>query len=411
MSLRFRDKAFFYYSLFVLSKAMKKKLLLFIGFLSLFGPSLSAERVLVRFYSELVELEYNPSLIPRQELRVNRSSISRFYRFLELGDYQPLLQNLQSQKEKLQLNDWLYYSLIRKTTDLIYKKRSHQEKILFSWFLLNKSGLDTRITFRDDQVFLIAYTEEKVFEVPLIRQDNKTFVNISEIGNQEYDEGPVYLLDFIPNPKGRSFSFSLRTMPAFQPEIEQKYIKFDFLDSTYHWPIQVDRTYIQLMKDYPFIDESEYIKAPMSKLLVNSLLPQIKQSIREMDTQLSVQFLVNFTRSAFQYKEDKEYFGKSKPMIPDEVLHYPVSDCEDRSALFFSLVENTLALPMILIAFPDHLSVGVYLPQVGGETFYYQGKKYLFCDPTGPDNSLEIGRIPADLRGVPYEIILSYPEN
>ena len=98
-------------------------------------------------------------------------------------------------------------------------------------------------------------------------------------------------------------------------------------------------------------------------------------------------------------------------MIPDEVLHYPVSDCEDRSALFYALVEQTLKLPMVLIAYPDHLSVGIYLPQVRGETIYYQGKQYLYCDPTGPDNSLEIGRIPADLKGVPYEIIHSFPEN
>lgn len=390
---------------------MKIKLLLFIGFLPIASFSLSAESVLVRFYSELVELEYHQSIIPKQELKINRNSITRFYGYLERSEFTTFLQDLQLHKEELQLNDWLYYQLIKRSIDLIYKTRSTQEKTLLAWFLLNKSNLDTRITFRDDSVFLIAYTQEKIFEVPLIKQEGKTFVNISEIGNHQYNEGPVYLLDFIPNPKGRSFSFSLGNMPAFHPEIEQKYIKFNFLDSTYHWPVQVDRTFIQLMKDYPFIDESEYVRAPMSAPLLNSLIPQIKQSIKGMDTQLSVQFLVNFTRSAFQYKEDKEYFGRSKPMIPDEVLHYPVSDCEDRSALFYALIEQTLALPMVLIAYPDHLSVGVYLPQVRGETIYYQGKKYLYCDPTGPDNSLEIGRIPADLKGVPYEIIHSYPEN
>lgn len=372
---------------------------------------LQAERTLVRFYSELVELEYDKSILPRQDLKISGPAISRFYGQLERSQYQSLLEDLQSQKEQLQLNDWLYFKLCQQATKQIYKNRKKQEQLIFIWFLLNQSGLDTRITFREQEVFLCAYTNEKIFDAPLIMLDDKIYVNISEIGNEVYDEGPVYLLDFIPNPKGRSFSFSLNIMPRLKPEIEQKYIRFQFLDSLYHWPVQVDRSYIQIMKDYPFIDETEYVRAPMSNPLLNSLLPQIKNSIKDMDTQLSVQFMVNFTRSAFKYMEDKEYFGRSKPMIPDEVLHYPVSDCEDRSALFYALVEHTLGLPMILIAYPDHLSVGVYLPQVLGETIYYQGKKYLYCDPTGPDNSLEIGQIPKDLRNIPYEIIHAFPEN
>jgi len=396
---------------FALIKAMKKISYLFIGLFLLSGTSLRAERVLVRFYSELIELDYDKSVLPRQELKINSQAISRLYAQLERSAHQSLLQGLQDQQQQLQLNDWLFFKLCQQATRQIYKNRKKQEQLLFIWFLLNQSGLDARITLRDEEVFLCVYTQEKIFDVPLIKLDEKTFVNISEIGNEAYDDGPVYLLDFIPNPRGRSFSFSLRNMPKFKPEIEQKYIRFQFLDSLYHWPVQVDRSYIQLMKDYPFIDETEYVRAPMSTPLLNSLLPQIKNSIKDMDTQLSVQFLVNFTRSAFKYMEDKEFFGKSKPMIPDEVLHYPVSDCEDRSALFYALIEHTLELPMILIAYPDHLSVGVYLPHVLGETIYYQGKKYLYCDPTGPDNSLEIGQIPKDLRGSPYEIIHAFPGN
>lgn len=372
---------------------------------------LQAERILVRFYTELIELEYDKSILPQQELKISGPAISRFYTQLEHSTFQPLLAELQQQQEALQLNDWLYFKLCQQATKLIYKNRNRQEQLIFIWFLLNQSGLDARITFRKEEVFLCVYTREKVFDAPLIKLDDKTFVNISEIGNEAYDEGPVYLLDFIPNPKGRSFSFSLKTMPKFKPEIEQKYIRFHFLDSLYQWPVQVDRSYIQLMKDYPFINETEYIRAPMSGPLVSSLLPQIKNSIKDMDTQLSVQFLVNFTRSAFRYMEDKQYFGKSKPMIPDEVLHYPVSDCEDRSALFYALMKQTLELPMIVIAYPDHLSIGVYLPHILGETIYYKGKKYLYCDPTGPDNSLKIGQIPKELRSAPYEIIHAFPEN
>lgn len=366
---------------------------------------LSAAEINFRFYSEECSIQYDLDILPRQRLRVNGSSIAQFYSFLEKSKHQILLQDLRSQKEQYKLNDWLYYQLIIEACDKIYAQRTANEKSLLAWFLLNKSGLDARITFREQQIYLCAYTKDKVFEVPLIKQDQKTFVNLSEISKPSIGQEAVYLLDFVANPQGRSFSFSLKEMPSFKQEIEQKYIKFQFQDSLYNWPVQVNRTYIKLMERYPFINEIEYIEAPMSSPLLNSLLPQIKQSIQYMDTKTSVQFLVAFTRNAFRYMEDKSYFGHSKPMIPDEVLHYPFSDCEDRSALFYALVQETLALPMVLIAYPDHLTVAVHLPESEGETIYYQGKRYLFCDPTGPANSIEIGRIPKELKGIPYEII------
>ena len=35
------------------------------------------------------------------------------------------------------------------------------------------------------------------------------------------------------------------------------------------------------------------------------------------------ELLAAFTRSSFAYKEDKEYFGYSKPMVAEEVFLYP----------------------------------------------------------------------------------------
>lgn len=372
---------------------------------------LSAAEINFQFYSEQCSVQYDPDILPRQRLRVNGSSIAQFYSFLEKSKHQSLLDNLKQQKEQYKLNDWLYYQLIIEACNKIYAQQSANEKSLLVWFVLNKSGLDARITFREQEIYLCAYTQDKVFEVPLIRQDQKTFVNLSEVNQPTIGQEPVYLLDFVANPQGRSFSFSLKEMPSFRQEIEQKYIKFQFQDSLYNWPVQVNRTYIKLMERYPFVNEVEYIEAPMSSPLLNSLLPQIKQSIQGMDAKTSVQFLVAFTRNAFRYMEDKSYFGRSKPMIPDEVLHYPFSDCEDRSALFYSLVRELLALPMVLIAYPDHLTVAVHLPESEGENIYYQGKRYLFCDPTGPANSIEIGRIPKELKGIPYEIIHHFQKN
>ena len=63
---------------------------------------------------------------------------------------------------------------------------------------------------------------------------------------------------------------------------------------------------------------------------------------------------------------------------------------------------------MVLLAYPEHLTVAVHLPHTPGEAIVYKSKRYLVCDPTGPYNSSEIGKIPKELKGSPYEIIHHY---
>lgn len=381
------------------------RILFSLGLLLLPLMAPAAPQVEIPFYTERCLIPYDPGMRPGQVGDINTATITRFYAFLERSPHQMLLRGLEQEKVRLGLNDWLFFRLAEQTVATIFRDYGEVERTLINWFLLSKSGYDARITFRQDQVYLCVFTREKIFEAPMIRDQGRTFVNLSEIGRPTQEQSPVYLLDYVPNPRGQAFSFSLRKMPRFRAEIEQKYLKFTFKDSLYHWPVQINRTLIRLMEDYPFINEIEYLQAPMSNLLLNSLVPQMKLAVRQMPVTEAVQFMAVFTRSAFRYMEDKSYFGRSKPMIPDEVLHYPFSDCEDRSALFYALVKHILDLPMVIVAYPDHLTVGVHLPDTPGEAIYFRGNRYLVCDPTGPYDSAEIGKIPRELKGSPYEII------
>jgi hypothetical protein len=121
-----------------------------------------------------------------------------------------------------------------------------------------------------------------------------------------------------------------------------------------------------------------------------------------------LEVLVSLTRSGFRYQEDTKYFGRSKPMVPEELFSYPYSDCEDRSALFYALVRELIDLPMVVIAYDDHLSVAVAADRVEGDNFSFQGRRYVFCDPTGPANSSVIGRIPPGYEKAKFQIIGQY---
>jgi len=368
-----------------------------------------AATISLQFYSEKISIEYNPSMILDENPAHNNESITAYYKSLEKTAYMDLLDNLQATKKRFGLNDWLYYELVRNSVAKLYGNKSKLQKTLTSWFLLTKSGYDTRLTYLKKQAFLYVYTKDNLFEVPMIEEKGRLYINLTnlDLGSNDY-AAQVYVLDFIPNPNGKAFSFYLKTLPKLKPLIKAKNLNFACHGQKYSVAAKVDNTIINLMKNYPVIDEMEYLKIPLSGTLSSSLLPQLKEIIAGKSKKQALEIIVAFTRSAFTYKEDHEYFGKSKPMIADEVFFYPYSDCEDRSALFYNLVKELLDLPMIMMAYPDHLTIAVALQQPIGNPINYKGKKYYVCDPTGPSNSSEIGSVPRKYERKSFEILASY---
>ena len=355
-----------------------------------------------------LDLSYNPEMILKTRVNLEEENMVAYYKAMEQLDYQTLLTDLEATKAKLALNDWLYFQLIQKVVKKLYPKVAPLNKELTCWFLLSKSGFDTRLTYRKKNAYVYVYTKDEVFEVPLIKEGKRTYVNLSSITSKDAVQEALYMLNFVPNPKGKALSFSLKQLPNLAPHIKTRELAFNFHKATYQMRVKFDQTIIDLMRQYPFFAEKDYLEVPLSKTVAHSLLPQLKDLIKGKTEKEALEFLVAFTRSSFKYKEDKEYFGVSKPMIADEVFYYPFSDCEDRSALFYVLVKELLQLPMVIVAFEDHLTIAVAIPQFKGESIRFQGNDYYICDPTGPINSTVVGEFPSGYQNKPFEIIGFY---
>jgi len=366
--------------------------------------------VQVTFYTETLTLAYDDAMCQVRCTGIHEQGISGFYRQLDRQPHQLLLEELLATKRALALNDWLLYDLLRRSLQDILAAHTPAERELAAWFFLSKMGFETRIAYLDEQVFLYVRSEDEVFEIPMIEEAGKSFVNLSNSGIHARPQGQaLYLLNFRPVNEGKSFGFYLTAFPNFAERPANRTVRFSYLDSLYQLDVRYDKTLVQLMEGYPLIAERQYLALPMSNTLAPSLLPQFEQLLDGKSTRKAVELLLAFTRSGFEYKEDAAFFGRSKPMIPDEVFFYPHSDCEDRSALFFSMVKALLDLPMIVVAFPDHLTVAVHLDaDLPGAVLQYKGNRYYICDPTGPVNSAEIGVFPKKYKDEAFTIISSY---
>ena len=363
------------------------------------------------FYTETIQVDYNTDMFLTNHVEVKDDPIVDYYKLLEYSNYQVFLKNIQRQRETLQLNDWLFFELIQAAVTQLAPDLPQNNKTLLVWFLASKAGWNTRLAYTNDNLFIYIQSDDEVFEVPMIEDNGQTFINVSHISRNKrkrVKQRAIYLLNFKPNPKGHSFQFILKALPRLKPRISQKEILFHYGDQAYKININIDKNIKSILGNYPLIAEKNYLEVEFSPTLKQSLLAQFKILLAGKTEEEGLSFLAAFTRTGFHYKEDNEFFGMSKPMIADEVFQYNYSDCEDRSALFFNLVKEIYHLPMLVITYPDHLTIAVSYDCPDGDIIQYKGKKYYVCDPTGPVNSTRIGYIPSEYRSQKITIIDEY---
>lgn len=370
----------------------------------------AAEReVRIDFHQAAVVLRYDEAMLLPLPLRVDETALKGAYQQLAQRAYQRFFDDMEAAASHLQLNDWLYAQLLQQALAYIYNQPEVSPMVqLNTYFFLAKRGYDVRLTYRDKTLGVNAYTRDQLYEVATIQSDGRPYANVTHRTQPSSRGQAFYLLDHRPTPTGRPFSFLMRAWPTFSTVAQERAIAFNWGGDTYEIPIRYADGIADLMADYPLVDEFWYLDAPLSDALAESLLPQLSRLLAGRSQAEQVSLLAAFSRSGFTYKEDGAVFGKNKPMVADELFYYPYSDCEDRSALFFALVKRLLHLPMAVIAYDDHITIGVAIEGFQGDAIRHDGKTYFFCDPTGPNTSDKIGVIPNGYAGKSFSVMGVY---
>ena len=377
----------------------------------LLGFMLPMQHVELSFYGEEVELTYPAELFANGNLQVSEGGIDLYLSSATSKEWNQLHSQLDEYRIRWELNDWLYFKLINQTLDEIAGFVKTSERRVLEYHLLALAGYDTRLCYDSQKrdVFVYVYTDESMFEVPIIEDQQRKYVNVTAALTPRKHHSRSLNMHFSrPNPDGKVFSFSLTRLPKLSAQLVERPYFFEFQGEEQTLYTSSDRTIIQWMKDYPFFEEGLYMEIPMSHAAGTQLYGQLREILKDKSEAESLSFLAAFTRGAFDYKEDKEAFGYSKPMIAEETLFYAQSDCEDPSALYFDLVKEVLNLPVIAIAYDDHLSIAVASNELIGRPYDHQGKRYRVCDPTGPSGSSEVGNPPHGYANRRFEIVASY---
>ncbi|MEJ6979109.1 hypothetical protein WG906_01525 [Pedobacter sp. P351] len=371
-----------------------------------------AQNYSLEFYGNTFNFELDNSANIKFPTSVSDSLIHSFYKNITRGKYQPVIEALNTYRKKHQLNDWLYYQLIRKTAQQIAPKaENYYRYTLYKWFLLCKSGYDARLALERDKLLFYVRSDDDISDIPFYLSDGNQFVclNIHDYPGIDLKNNKIFPVDLPIAESKQAFSYRVTQMPDFRAEnYAVKNLQFRYHQRVYHFDVKLNPEVQSIFANYPVVDFKSYFNIPLSRETHSSLIPTLKATLSGMSQKKGVDYLMRFTRNAFLYEDDERNFGKEKRMTPEQTLFSEYSDCDDRAALFFYLVKEIYNLPMIALLYPTHITMAVQFDKPTGKPIIYNGKKYSVCDPTPQLQDLRIGEVSNKFRNARYEVVYAY---
>lgn len=364
------------------------------------------------FFGDTIVLNVHPSINVEFTEQLSEESVKAFYTTINAAEYQPLIDSLIKYRNTYQLNDWLYYQLIRTTAQhLSPKADNYYRYTLYKWFLLCKSGYDATISIRNDQLLFYVQCNENIYDIPFHLKNGKQYVclNYHDYGVIDFTKEEFVETNINVPEARKAFSYKVTRMPDFRPEnYAAKDIQFNYSQKEYHFRILVNPQVQALFTNYPVVDYESYFNIPLSNQTYGSLIPILKKNTGKMGQKNGVDYLMRFTRHAFLFEKDSGIYGKEKRLSPEQTLLFEYSDCEDRAALFFYLVKEIYNLPMIALEYTTHVTIAVQFDKPVGTPIIFKGNSYSVCEPSPQRRDLRVGELLPALRKAPYEVVYEY---
>ena len=289
--------------------------------------------------------------------------------------YNTLIQQLNDARTRMNLNDWGFYLLVKKTAEAINPDRNYSR--LLSWFLLTQSGYRIRVAYTDNQIGLMFPSANTLYDIRFFTTDNIKFYA------PEFNQNMVltYSKDF-PGAT-RVFDMNIYSPLNIGDNYDSRQFRFKYQDKEYDFAIKYNVNAIDFYKDYPLCDLKVHFDAAVSPKAKESMYDALKPPLERLSTAEAVNFLLNFVQNGFAYKDDLEQYGKEKFDFPEEDFYYPFTDCDDRAVLFSYLVKELLGLKVIGVVYPGHVATAVHFPEdEPGDYITCKGEKYTIADPT-----------------------------
>ncbi|HXK80623.1 MAG TPA: hypothetical protein PLO05_00510 [Bacteroidales bacterium] len=329
----------------------------------------------INYYGLLIGLEYSEKIIPAKNYSANSNDIAEYWQFISKTEYNSLLEQLLTIKTDYNLNDWAYYLLIDNFSKSI--SLNDNNSCLLAWFLLTKSGYKVKIAYSGENLLLLIPFVQQVYGMKYYIFDNINYYVV----NGSFKQVNTYAREY-PDAN-RIMNLEIYQAPRFDNNIQSNNISFLWQNDTINLKINYNINLIEFYDSYPQCDLRVYFNAGISQALWQSLSEAIFDYVYNKPEDEAASFILKMVQTGFDYRTDNDQFGNERFLFPEELFHYPYSDCEDRSILFAYLVSEFLNIPVIGLTYPGHIATALnFKDYIIGDIVEYSNKQFVVCDPT-----------------------------
>ncbi len=315
--------------------------------------------------------------------------------FSKKEDFNNMVYDCLKIKQERNFCDWAYLKMIQTFAREWYGMGTNESTLLTA-FIYAQSGYKIKLarTSTDMKLYLLCATKYNITGSQYSLSDGYKYYVIKD----EKGSFSAYLLPdnlhisqaAMEKEKPLSMNIS-KNMRLSMNTVGDKALTGKRYPNT-EGHVNLNKNLVDFYNDYPYsylyrVENNwvTYANTPLSEESQKTLYPQLKKAIEGKDTPESLNIILDFVQHAFEYKVDDDVWGEERVFFPEETLHYPYSDCEDRSILFSRIVRDILGLDVVLIYYKNHLATAVNMNRAdvpGSYVIDNNGKKYIICDAT-----------------------------
>ena len=250
-------------------------------------------------------------------------------------------------------------------------------QIAFQWALLSRSRYKVKIGFNEHNLYLLIPSVYTMYDVDFLTLNGINYYVMDGDGSKIN----TYQNDF---PEAdQLMDVSIKKPFYTNPIKKSRDYHFTFEGKKHTIKLDYDEEMIKYYNTIPLSDIVVYFNSVVNDRTKKSVKKAFKPLLAGKGDVESANILLSFMQQAFGYKTDQYAYGKEKYFFADEVLHYPFSDCEDRSVLFAYLVKTLLNKHIIAVGFPGHMATAInFNDETEGARLVLNGSTYIIADPT-----------------------------
>ena len=335
------------------------------------------KNTIINFYGVNVGFDIGENMKKARFYPTDQNGVIEMFNALASSDATSVTEQVQAVQKQLNLNDWGVAQLLKKLAKKVYLHKD--EQVLFRWFFLSKLGYDVKVGTLGSHVALLQKTKQTIFSTPRYKLDGSYYYAIDYVNGA--NPGEVFTYEKHYPGADKVLDFSLSQSPKFPYEPVVKELHFTNAHERYTFTIHPNQNLLDFMHSYPQVDYAIYFNAVIDPKLYRELATQIRAKINGKKAAYSLNFVLHFVQSAFEYQRDQDQFGKEKVMFAEETLSYAKSDCEDRAVLFAKLVKKLFGYGVVGVKYADHMSTALAIP-IHGDSVRFGRRKYVIADPT-----------------------------